>query len=233
MSLRKNLLFVSAGDNTSFYKYWLDNDRNYDIYICYYGKKNKYKEYADYYIKRKGSKIQNFYYLWNLNENNIRNYENYYIVDDDIIIKTDEINFLFDLLNKYNLWMLQPSFNNKLSKISHKITKNIPNNFMRFTNFIEINTPFFSKYAITKCLEIYDETLVGYGIDLLFLWYLGHEKIDKYAIVDYIMCINPYNKNREIDKLQKEKDRISNWNIIKNKLKINDWKHKNYQNIIN
>ena len=47
------------------------------------------------------------------------------------------------------------------------------------------------------------------------------------------MCINPYNKNREIDELQKEKDRISNWNIIKNKLKINDWKHKNYHNIIN
>ena len=53
------------------------------IYICYYGesKDDKYKEYSNFYFKRKGSKIQNFYYLWNYilkSDNKIKEYENYY-----------------------------------------------------------------------------------------------------------------------------------------------------------
>lgn len=228
--VNKNVIFVSAGDNTSFYKYWINKNKNYDLYICYYGsnESDKYKEYSDFYFKRKGSKIQNFYYLWNniLNpDNKIKEYENFYIADDDIIINTIEINELFNILGKYNLWILQPSFNEK-SKISHDITKQMRDNFMRYTNFVEINTPFMSKYAITECMKIYDPILVGYGIDYLFIWYLGIENEDKYAIIDSISCINPTTKIREIDKLQKLYERQNNWEKIKNKLKIKNWKHK-------
>ena len=54
--MKKNLLFTSAGDNTNFYELWLDDIRNYDICIYYYGNCNydKYKEYSDYYFKGKG-----------------------------------------------------------------------------------------------------------------------------------------------------------------------------------
>ena len=33
----KNLLFTSAGDNTNFDELWLDEDRNYDVWVVYYG----------------------------------------------------------------------------------------------------------------------------------------------------------------------------------------------------
>ena len=231
MTKRKNILFSSVGDNTQFYNLWLDDNRNYDIFLCYYGKEkiNKYQEYSDFYIKRKGSKIQNFHHLWNTNKE-LTNYHNYYIVDDDILIKTNEINLLFDLLDKYNLWILQPSLSSD-SKISHDITLNVPNNYMRFTNFIEINTPFFSKYAISKCMEIYDDKLVGYGVDILFIWFLGTNMTDKYAIVDYVTSVNPNIQFREIDKLQIEKDRIYNWTKIKKKFKISNWKYINFEYI--
>jgi hypothetical protein len=90
----KNVLFVSAGDRTVFYENWLDENRNYDIFVCYYGSKKdkKYEKYANFYFERKGSKFQNFSYLWNCENNlNLRNYKNYFIIDDDIIIKTKEI----------------------------------------------------------------------------------------------------------------------------------------------
>lgn len=228
--INKNVIFVSAGDNTNFYKYWIEHNKNYDLYICYYGesKDDKYKEYSNFYFKRKGSKIQNFYYLWNnilKSDNKIKEYENYYLADDDIIINTNEINELFNILEKYKLWILQPSFKS-VSKISHNITKQIQNNFMRYTNFIEINTLFMSKYAITECMKIYNPILVGYGIDYLFIWHLGQEKTDKYAIVDSISCINPVTKIRQIDILQSLNERENNWNKIKNKLNIKIWKHK-------
>ena len=229
------ILFTSAGDNTSFYNLWCDENRNYDIFVCYYGSdiENKYEEYSDVYLKKKGSKMQNFYYVWENNIGNIINYKYYYIVDDDIIIKTDKINELFKLCQELDIWMLQPSFNeDKNSKISHNITKHIECNKYRFTNFIEINTPFFSNYAITECMKKYNPILIGYGIDILFINILGIEHENKYVIVDYIYCINPISKIREIDKLQSEQKRIRNWNIVKKILKIKDIIHKNFSIII-
>ena len=213
--MSKNVLFVSAGDKTVFYENWLDENREYDVFICYYGSDTdkRYKKYANFYFERKGSKFQNFSYLWN-NDKSLANYKNYFIVDDDIIIKTNEINELFEYMNKYNLWVLQPSFNFK-SKISHQITKQQLNNDFRYVNFIEINAPIFSNYAITNCMKIYDNELVGYGLDYLFLSYLGSEHKDKYVIVDKISCINPHSEIREIDLLQESKIRLYIWKKFK------------------
>jgi hypothetical protein len=227
--MKENVLFTSAGDNTFFYNLWCKSDRNYDIFICYYGddKKNKYEEYSDVYLKRKSGKMQNFYYMWINNISHIQNYKNYYIVDDDIIIETYEINELFKLLSELNVWILQPSFNEK-SQVSHEITKQNKECKYRYTNFIEINTPFFSHYAITEFMKVYNPILVGYGCDILFINCLGLNKEDKYVIVDYISCINPLRKVREIDKLESLSKRINNWNNIKTKLKIKNIIHKNF-----
>ncbi len=231
--MTKNLLFSSVGDYTTFYKRWCNNNRNYDIYLCYYGddiKNNKYLEYSDIYKQRKGSKFKNFYYYW-LNDLKIREYDYYFIVDDDITIDTDDINKLFDYIKKYDLWICQPSFEslevNSNSLINHKITENIPNTILRFTNFIEVNSMCFSKYSIQKCMEIYNDNLVGWGIDWLFIWYLGKDEQNKYAIIDDIQCINPKIREgcniKEIDKLQHYRDRFLNWKRLAIKLKIEEW----------
>ena len=229
--MTKNLLFSSVGDSSNFYNYWCDDNKNYDIYICYYGNSldSSYKKYSNYYYERKGSKFQNFHYFW-LTDPNIKNYEKYYIVDDDIIISTNEINELFQILSQYNLWILQPAFSNN-SKISHEITRQQTNNYLRFVNFIENGVMMFNKYAIEKSMEIYNPILVGWGIDWLFLWYLGHENQDKFAIIDSIPCINPYSEIREIDILQSSTIRRNNWKTISNQLNINEWEKIVYRSI--
>ena len=221
--MNKNVLFVSAGDKTIFYENWLE--RIYDVIICYYGyKKNRiYEKYADYYFERKGSKMQNFYYLWN-NDDILHKYENYFIIDDDII-KTNEINELFGYMNEFNLWILQPSFSEE-SKKSHRITEQIVGNNFRYVNFIEITAPIFSKYAVTKCMEIYDDKLIGYGVDYLFLIHLGIEHKDKYMIVHKISCINPHSRIREIDLLEKFEIRVKKWDKFKKIFNITKYEHK-------
>lgn len=237
--MKDNLLFTSAGDNTNFYKMWLNKNKTYDVCICYYGNDviDKYKNDADIYFKEKGGKFQNFYKIWNENEN-IRQYKRYFIVDDDIEISTDDINKLFKYLEEYDLWILQPSFDatNPNCRISHDITKQDKTNILRYVNFIEVNTMLFSHYAISKCMQIYDPSLVGYGIDILFLWYLGTEHQDKYAIIDSISCVNPYERpnkseQREIQKLQPDFMRLLVWKNISRKYRIKPWNHKTYKEI--
>ena len=77
-------------------------------------------------------------------------------------------------------------------------------------------------------MKVYNPILVGYGCDILFINCLGVNKEDKYVIVDYISCINPLRKVREIDKLESLSERINNWNNIKTKLKIKNIIHKNF-----
>jgi hypothetical protein len=44
---KKNIIFTSAGDNTNFHNNWVGNNKNYDIWVIYYGdndeKYNLYK----------------------------------------------------------------------------------------------------------------------------------------------------------------------------------------------
>ena len=62
---------------------------------------------------------------------------------------------MFSISKKYNLWICAPTFKNTPDcKISHPITISKEKKEMRYTNFIEVNTPLFNKYALEKFLCI-------------------------------------------------------------------------------
>lgn len=223
--MKRNLIFSSVGDNTTFHNNWIGNNKNYDLFICYYGDSNdKFKEYSDYYIMHKGSKFQNLHYVYQNYKSVLDKYSYFFIPDDDIIISVAQINKLFDIIKVMDLWIIQPSFNID-SKISHRITLSNPKYKLRYVNFIEVGVPLFSKYALFKILNNYPTLLTCYGVDYFYIWLLGYDKL-KYAIIDEITCINPDNPVREIDKLISSQDREKNWEIIKKKYKINEWQHK-------
>jgi hypothetical protein len=231
----KNLIFSSVGDFSNFPHWWLNKKslKEFDIYVCYYGnnmvKAREFEKHCDYFTISKGSKFQNFYKIFNRDKITLDKYDAFWIVDDDIQINTLEINKLFLYQKRYNTWILQPSFTD--GAISHDITKCFSENKIRFTNFIEVCVPLFSKYALYKCMEIYDPILVGWGIDYLFIWYLGEYEKDKYAIVDEIQCVNPFfeNRKREIEILQPEIKRRRAWNKIKRKYNIRETNHTNFK----
>ena len=224
-----NLVFTSAGDNTKFYKHWLGRNRNFNLMVVYYGnEKNKFKNKCDYYYERKGSKFQNLKYVYDRYKFIFQQYENFFILDDDIIISTKEINKLFEIIKKYDLWILGPSFKYP-SKVSHIITKKLENNFLRYTNFVEVNVPLFSKYAFHKYMNYYNSILVGYGVDYHYIWILGLDKKNKYAICDSISCINPITEVRSINLLQDFDTRVYTWYKFMKDNKIRIKNHKVYK----
>jgi hypothetical protein len=226
-----NLLFSSVGDFSNFPQWWLNQKslKEFDIYVCYYGddmvKAKEIEKHCEYFTISKGSKFQNFHKIFMNDKKTLDKYDAFWIVDDDIKIRTLEINKLFLYQKKYDTWILQPCFRG--GRVSHHITKQVSGNKIRFTNFVEVCVTLFSKYALYKCMEIYDPILVGRGIDYLFIWYLGEKMEDKYAIVDDITCINPYyqDREREIDILQSQIERVRIWNTIKDKYNIVEFPH--------
>ena len=143
---------------------------------------------------------------------------------------------MFKLSRKYNLDICGPSFSTN-GCISHGITKHKPDTILTYTNFVEVNTPVFSKYAINKFMEYYDPILIGWGIDYLYIWALGKNIKDKYAIIDNIKCTNPQdenkqNKNREHTNISNHDKEIEYWYKIKEKYNISDFVLQNYKTIL-
>ena len=154
----KHLVFTSAGDNTYFYKYWCEKNRNYDLFLVYYGEDDKlfnlYKTKVDIAFKRKGFKYPNFKYFYNIYKKLILQYDYVFLIDDDILISTKNMNKMFSIAKKYNLWVCQPSFD-KSGKNAHTINIHKPGNLLRFTNFVEEGVPLFSKEALTNFMKEY------------------------------------------------------------------------------
>ena len=80
-------------------------------------------------------------------------------------------------------------------------------------------------------MERYNITLTGYGIDILFLHALGIDKENKYVVVDYISCVNPKKKEREIDKLEPYAIRYNKWKMIQKSLKYEEIIHKIFSEV--
>lgn len=217
------LVFTSAGDNANIH-HWKKGRRNFDLWISYYGLKNdRYKDQCDFYVARKDGKFPNLYYAYQHWKYLLDYYDAIFVIDDDIIIKGSSISRLFEIREHHDLWLLQPAFDQR-GKISHPITKVRPFTSMRYTNFVEITCPLFRKDKLDDFMEVYDPSLVGWGIDWWYSDFLAPGIKGKFSIIDEIACINPHDKTkggqREIDMLQDTSTRIMNWERIREQRNI-------------
>jgi len=198
---RKNLLFASVGERSVHQKFWLreKEKKNFDLALYYYGdEKNKYKNDAEFYIQRKGSKLQNLsHFYWN-HKKEVSEYDAIFILDDDIQISTDAINETFEILHKYELWLCQPAYS-KESFTDWPIIKSKKGNILRYTNFVEVSAMMFSQYAFQKCLSVFFDSITGYGVDVMLAFLLGYPK-DKIAIIDSVECSHPFRRDSEMGK---------------------------------
>ena len=223
----KNFLFSSVGDNTVFDDLWIGKNMTYDIYIIYYGDDNKiynrYKSKVKYIEKKKGSKFQNFKYFYDTYIDIINKYDRYFILDDDIIFNVNDINEMFKISRQYNLDICGPSFSTT-GKISYRITEHNPNILLSYTNFVEVNTPLFNRESLSKLMNVLDYSLIGWGIDYLYIICNGLHKKKSYAIIHKIICENPKDtkkdNKRELTNIKSYKIRAFIWNMFARRHKM-------------
>lgn len=216
-SSNRFLVFTSAGDNSNL-MLWLQQDKKFDIFICYYGdNKGTFSDVADFYLERKGGKFPNIHFCFTHFPEIFERYDAIFVADDDLILSSNKITSLFELREKYSLWLLQPAFNRR-GKVSFKLTQEQPMLTLRYCNFIEVTCPLFKTEKLIEFLKVYDPILVGWGADIWFSNLLATEDVNnnKIAIIDAVSCINPRdakksNQLREIDKLQSSDVRRQVW----------------------
>ncbi|KAK3241370.1 hypothetical protein CYMTET_48860 [Cymbomonas tetramitiformis] len=78
--------------------------------------------------------------------------------------------------------------------MSHPITKHCSGNRhkLRYTQFVEVQMPVFSRYALEKCMKTFQETTSTWGLDLIWPKLLGYPT-DKIAIIDAVQAYHPSN----------------------------------------
>lgn len=185
----KNLLISPVG-NDSLYHIWLRDKPSFDTYFIYYGDNeiiaNNLKQSCNYFIRQKGTKFNILKKLITGNFDFFKQYDFVFVPDDDLYLTTKDINRMFDLAHKHELQICQPSI---VGYYDVPITLNVPSCLLRFTNFVEVMCPCFSKEALEKCAMSFDYSVSGWGIDLWWHKLMGHPK-DKFAILDDVIAIH-------------------------------------------
>ena len=151
--MNKNLVITISGDSST-HSQFLTTDRNFDLFVVYYGDKNNaYESDGDYYERLKGTK---FNIVSKLDKDIIRRYEYVFVPDDDLVINSDKVSELFDLASEYKFDLCQPSI---IGYYSLGITISRPESLFRYTNYVEIMCPCFSLDAFNICYHTFDHNV--------------------------------------------------------------------------
>ena len=226
-----NLVFTSAGDRSNL-RAWLRGRRDFDLWVVYYGDRpDTFREEADLYSQRKGSKFQNLHHCYQEQREIFGRYDAVLVMDDDVLIDGTAITRLFDIRREFDLWLSQPAFRIR-GKISWDVTRMRPTTKLRYTNFVEMTCPLFRRDKLDAFMDVYDPKLSGYGVDWWFLQTIGGYDKKRVAVVDEVPCVNPFDRTkggmREIDRLEPKAERVRVWDQVKKRNELGQYVHKEF-----
>jgi len=163
---KKNCIIASVGKK-SLHRHWLPKTQNYDVHLIVYDDSySRFKHDSAYISVDKGYKLKLVYRYLEKHPEYLAHYEYFFIPDDDILISNENIERLFELMQKYSLSIAQPalldSYFTYPSLVKDKFT------LLRYTNMVEMMLPCFSKDALKKVLFTFNENESGWGTD--FHW---------------------------------------------------------------
>lgn len=185
----KNLLIAAIGNDVKYTSTWFSSAENKEfdfIALCYEENVSKQVlQYANFFSYKKGYKYPLLFDLLNT-QVDLSQYDAFFFPDDDVVISTEKINQLFKLFHEYKLELSQPSLDRE-SYFSHKITRNCrkKNVLLRYSNFVEIMCPIFSRNALQRCLPTFSSSETGYGLDYVWPNLLNFKDI---AIIDAVQA---------------------------------------------
>lgn len=203
--MTRNLVFSSVGDRT-VHRTWISGtSRDFDLILYYYGSTDRdFTSDAEVVVQREGTKTQNFAHLYRNEPSIIESYDNFFIVDDDIVMDTCMINSMFNLFIDHDLWLAQPAYAPG-SHIRWPTTSQDLSALLRYTNFVEVGVPILTRKSVGKLIGVIELSPSGWGLDMLFSQMLGDPQ-DRIAILDATPCLHPHRQVGEMDKVMSRKE---------------------------
>lgn len=184
MSQRRNLVLVRAGDQST-HPEWLEGaDRNFDIFVSYFGKQeDRYADSAEYHENRKGMKWPILGELLQAHPELVDRYAYFWFPDDDLVASTETVNRMFDHAAAFQLALSQPALTRD-SYFTWPLLLHDASYELRFTRFIEVMGPVFDRSALRVCLPSFTESTSGWGLDSLWPGLLADRGEEAIAIID-------------------------------------------------
>jgi len=208
----KEFLIISPCGRDSIFSEWISSDPNFDLVLLYRDDDletlEKFKKLTDWVFQLKGEKWFLIGQFISQNLEFVSNYSYIWFPDDDISVSTKKINELFEINQKYKLWISQPCH---IDNCSFEITKKHPSSYLRFTNYVEMTSPLIKTDIIKKIIHTFDvnESISGKSSE----WFkiLGSPN-QKFAIIDRIVVkrISSTDKSKlSVHQNSKEQDKIN------------------------
>jgi hypothetical protein len=180
--MHRNLILSVVGDE-SVHPTWLAGsaERNFDLALVYFGRTpGRYADQAVWYVARKGVK---FALLAELARGELaetlQQYDRVWIPDDDVAGDVATVNRLFDVAAEYKLAICQPGIGR--GDMSYQELRADSRFVLRYTGFVEIMCPLFSRRALEKVLPLFDANRSGWGIDWVWSSWFDQREV---AVID-------------------------------------------------
>ncbi|MBN1848825.1 MAG: DUF707 domain-containing protein [Deltaproteobacteria bacterium] len=223
----KNLLATPVGRDSKFPAWFNRGAPNFDfLALCYEDVDDEILECATYVFKNKDYKFSNFRKYTNIHPDIIHSYDFFFLADDDLDMSTERINGLFRLAEVFGLDLCQPSLSHQ-SYCSWAITLwcGDPKVVLRYTDFVEIMCPLFSRRGISLCLETFGKNSVGMGLDFVWPKLLGFKNM---AIIDRIRVTHGRPMRDWTQVIDSERE----WRIMRDLYDVKTYEPKVYQYVI-
>jgi hypothetical protein len=182
--VRRYLIVVRA-DHDSRHPDWLrgSTERNFDLFVSYFGEEpNSFHEHADIYEAHPGMKWPRLYELFRGRRDWFLSYDACCFADDDLSSNARTLNAMFDLFAEFQLWMAQPALGPG-SSVSVPLTAQVRAARLRFTNYVDVMCPIFSKATLARVAPTFNQSVSGWGLD--YLWpKLLEFPVDRIAVLD-------------------------------------------------
>ena len=199
---RRNLVVLRANAQ-SLHTQWpvniAEEDRNWDLCISWYGSGLPQDLVGWEYFTHQPNdrKFSGIYKLF-LDGSPLLDYENIFMPDDDLMMSWGDINKLFNIFRLGGFDIAQPSLV-PTSYVTHPVTAQNPDYVLRYTSFVELMCPVFSRQFLQVCLPTFEASFSGFGLDHIWSQLAGRVP-GRIAIIDDIAVAHtrPPNKNYNV-----------------------------------
>lgn len=165
--MRRNLIVVRAGDG-SLHRGWINDSRirNFDLLVSYYGKAvDRHRRDADHYHAMVGPRWPAHDWLWRHRRDVFDAYDHVAFVCDDVEADTHTWNRAFDYCRYFELDLAQPALQ---GYVNAPITFPVDGSLLRYTNWVEVMCPIFSRRALARCGDTFRESVSGWALSQLW-----------------------------------------------------------------
>ena len=192
MKKNRNLIVAPCGNaSTLFATHWLAEPaaKEFDVCLLFY--------HAEINDPTLPQQVEHFYHLKDFKYKMIHalltteapqlleQYDYFYFIDDDIALRTADINRMFELSHTFRLAIAQASLSHN-SFCSWPIFKNKAACLLRYMGQVEVMAPLFSQQALRQCLVSFAENKSSWGLDSVWPKILGYPR-NQLAVLDAVV----------------------------------------------